>query len=80
MVYRSSNHLRVVRGAPTRAVVCSNCANATEQQLFWWDDSFHMEFMGAHVLGRKAYGYVCPVCSTVSDQLSKEQAKSLRRR
>lgn len=78
MFLSNGTTLRSVRKTPGRPVTCSRCNNATVQPVVWWDASFHLEFMGAHVLGRKAYGYVCMICKEVSDTLTKSQVKALR--
>lgn len=66
-----------VKGSPSRNVSCGRCGNTAEQSLLRWEEGMFIRFAGMHVAGKWAYGYACPVCSEVSDILTKDQAKSL---
>jgi hypothetical protein len=69
----------ILRDAPTRSVTCAKCGNLAEQNLLRWDAGFGLLFAGMHVAGKRAYGYVCPVCMEVSEVLTNEQARLLRK-
>jgi hypothetical protein len=67
-----------LKGAPKRAVTCARCSNLAEQPLVCWNSGMFVRFAGLHVLGKRDYGYICPVCMEVSELLTKDQAMSLR--
>ncbi len=66
-----------VKRAPLRPSTCTNCDNTSDHRLYWWEEGRFVRFAGIHVAGRKGYGYVCEVCGSISEVLTKEQARSL---
>ena len=59
---------------------CSHCNNTTEHVVYVAPAGIHVGFIFSKkpLLGRLNYFLACPTCGTLAQQISKEQAHSLR--
>lgn len=80
MYLSNSAKIYYLKRAPRRPVTCARCSNLTEQPLVCWNSGFFLRFAGLHLVGKRDYGFICPVCMEVSEHLTKDQAMSLRRK
>lgn len=68
----------LVKGAKPKHFHCGNCGNAGDHPLMWWEVGRIIRYMGKS-LGKKEYGYVCPICDVAAELVTPEAAKLLKK-
>lgn len=60
---------------------CNKCRNTSEHYVIGFFKNFHFGLIFLpykYRLGKKCYGFMCPICHNVSKLISKEEMEALK--